>query len=103
MRELLCCIRCLFTHAPQQEIDRLTDFNLSCFTSFNKCKWLGDLLSIAWDWRLYSYFEPGHTLQMEVPTAPRPCDILSGVGRDTIPSLLFKLYQPFSGKIGWTA
>ena len=71
------------TYTPQPEIDRLTDFNFSCFTRFDKCQWLGDLLPIAWEWRLYSYFEPGHSLQMEVPTAPRPCDIpLWALGRD---------------------
>lgn len=38
---------------------------------------------MAWDWRLYSYFEPGHTLQMEVPEPPRPCDIpIWALGRD---------------------
>jgi hypothetical protein len=71
------------THTPQPEIDRLTDFNFSCFTRFSKCRWLGDLLPVAWDWRLYSYFEPGHTLQMEVPEPPRPCDIpIWALGRD---------------------
>ena len=71
------------TYTPQPEIDRLTDFNFSCFTRFSKCQWLGDLLPIAWDWRLYSYFEPGHTLQMVVPAPPRPCDIpLWALGRD---------------------
>lgn len=71
------------THTPQPEIDKLTDFDFSCFTRFGKCQWLGDLLPIAWDWRLYSYFEPGHTLQMEVPAPPRPCDIpLWALGRD---------------------
>jgi hypothetical protein len=71
------------THTPQSEINRLTDFNYSCFTRFGKCQWLGDLLPIAWDWRLYSYFEPGHTLQMEAPVPPRPCDIpLWALGRD---------------------
>jgi hypothetical protein len=71
------------TQTPQSQIDQLTDFDFSCFTRFSKCQWLGDLLPIAWDWRLYSYFEPGHTLQMEVPAPPRPCDIpLWALGRD---------------------
>jgi hypothetical protein len=71
------------THTPQAEIDRLTDFDFSCFTRFGKCQWLGDLLPVAWEWRLYSWFEPGYTLQMEVPEPPRPCDIpLWVLGRD---------------------
>jgi hypothetical protein len=71
------------THTPQSVIDQLTDFNFSCITQFGKCRWLGDLLPIAWEWRLYSYFEPGHTLQMQIPPPPRPCDIpLWALGRD---------------------
>jgi len=71
------------TRTPQPEIERLTDFDFSCFTRFGKCQYLGDLLPIAWEWRLYSYFEPGHTLQMEIPPPPRPCDIsLWALGRD---------------------
>jgi hypothetical protein len=71
------------THTPQAEIDRLTDFDFSCFTRFSKCKWLGDLLPIAWEWRLYSPFEPGHTVQMDMDPPPRPCDIpLWVLGRD---------------------
>jgi hypothetical protein len=71
------------TYTPQSEIDRLTDFDFSCFTQFGKCQWLGDLLPIAWEWRLYSFFEPGHTRQMDVPEPQRPCDIpLWALGRD---------------------
>ena len=71
------------THAPQSEIDRLTDFDFSCFTRIHKCKWLGDLLPAAWEWRLDPYFEPGRTLQMEIPSPPRPCDIsIRALGRD---------------------
>jgi hypothetical protein len=71
------------TRTPQPEIDRLTDFDFSCFTRFSKCQWLGDLLPAAWEWRLYSYFEPSRTPQMEIPTPPRPCDIpVWALGRD---------------------
>lgn len=71
------------TRTPQQEIDRLTNFDFSCFTRFSKCQWLGDLLPAAWQWRLYSHFEPGRTPQMEIPSPPRSCDIpLWALGRD---------------------
>ena len=83
MHELFWGVRFVLYHAPQSEIDRLTDFDFSCFTRIHKCKWLGDLLPAAWEWRLYSYFEPGRTLQMEIPSPPRPCDIsIRALGRD---------------------
>jgi hypothetical protein len=71
------------THAPQGQIDELTNFDFSCFTRWQSCRWLGDLLPKAWEWRLYSYFEPGRSLASEIPSPPWPCDIpLWALGRD---------------------
>jgi hypothetical protein len=71
------------TRAPQDQIARLTDFNLDCITRIRPCRWLGDLLPIAWDWRLYSEFEPGHKLMTDLPRAPRPCGVqVWTIGRD---------------------
>ncbi len=63
-----CMINCeiasinFSTRTPPAEIERLTSFNLSCFTRFNPCAELGDVLPAAKDWHLYD----------EEPSDPNP-------------------------------
>lgn len=69
------------THAPQSQIDELTNFNFSCFTRWRPCRWLGDVLPKAREWRLYG--SPDEVKQETVPSPPWPCDIpLRALGRD---------------------
>ena len=54
------------THTPPAEIERLTSYNFSCFTRFNPCMHIADLLPTAKEWHLYdSEYESG-------PTVPVP-------------------------------
>jgi hypothetical protein len=54
------------THTPPAEIERLTSYNFSCFTRFNPCMHIEDLLPAAREWHLYdSEYESG-------PTVPVP-------------------------------
>jgi hypothetical protein len=54
------------THTPSAEIERLTSYNFSCFTRFNPCMHIEDLLPVAREWHLYdSEYESG-------PTVPVP-------------------------------
>ncbi len=41
------------THTPPAEIGRLTSYNFSCFTRFNPCTEIGDLLPAAQEWHLH--------------------------------------------------
>jgi len=51
------------THTPPAEIERLTSYNFSCFTRFNPCMHVEDLLPAARDWHLYdSEYESGPTV-----------------------------------------
>lgn len=54
------------TRTPPAEIERLTSYNFSCFTQFNPCMHIADLLPAAKEWHLYdSEYESG-------PTVPVP-------------------------------
>jgi hypothetical protein len=54
------------THTPPAEIERLTSYDFSCFTRFNPCARIVDLLPAAEEWHLYdSEYEYG-------PTVPFP-------------------------------
>ncbi len=54
------------THTPPAEIERLTSYDFSCFTRFNPCMRIEDLLPAAKEWHLYdSEYESG-------PTVPVP-------------------------------
>jgi hypothetical protein len=70
------------THTPPAEIERLTSYNFSCFTRFNPCMHIEDLLPAAREWHLYdSEYESGPTVPVpkERPLAeysmpkPPPC------------------------------
>ena len=51
------------THTPPAEIERLTSYNFSCFTRFNPCMHVEDLLPAAREWHLYdSEYESGPTV-----------------------------------------
>jgi hypothetical protein len=41
------------THTPPAEIERLTSYDFSCFTRFNPCAHIEDLLPAAKEWHLY--------------------------------------------------
>jgi hypothetical protein len=41
------------THTPPAEIERLTSYDFSCFTRFNPCAEIEDLLPAAKEWHLY--------------------------------------------------
>jgi hypothetical protein len=54
------------THTPPAEIERLSSYNFSCFTRFNPCMHIEDLLPAAREWHLYdSEYESG-------PSVPVP-------------------------------
>jgi hypothetical protein len=58
------------THTPPAEIERLTSYNFSCFTRFNPCAELEDLLPAAKVWHLYKEEELRQSSLQE-----KPCDI----------------------------
>jgi hypothetical protein len=71
------------THTPPAEIERLTSYNFSCFTRFNPCMHIDDLLPAAREWHLYdSEYESGPTVPVpkerplsEYPVPkPPPCN-----------------------------
>jgi len=73
------------THTPQAEIERLTDFELSCLTNLISCERPDELLSVAREWNLRNYTDPNNQ-PPSFPQPPRkPCDIpIWALGRDTI-------------------
>lgn len=51
------------THTPPAEIERLTSYDFSCFTRFNPCARIVDLLPAAEEWHLYdSEYESSPTV-----------------------------------------
>ncbi len=58
------------THTPPAEIERLTSYDFSCFTRFNPCAEIEDLLPAAKEWHLYKEDE---LKQSSLPE--KPCDI----------------------------
>jgi hypothetical protein len=66
--EIACEIQVVYysTHTPPAEIERLTSFSFSCFTRFNPCMHIDDLLPASREWHLYdSEYESS-------PTVPVP-------------------------------
>jgi hypothetical protein len=66
--KVLCQIVSVFysTRTPPAEIERLTSYDFSCFTRFNPCARIVDLLPAAREWHLYdSEYEYS-------PTVPEP-------------------------------
>jgi hypothetical protein len=68
------------THTRPDEIDRLTSYDFSCFTRFNPCARLEELLPAAKEWQLY----PDHELtegelaaryQQDKERSERPCSV----------------------------
>jgi hypothetical protein len=55
------------THTPPAEIERLTSYNFSCFTRFNACAHIEDLLPAAREWHLYSEYESSPTVSIPPP------------------------------------
>jgi hypothetical protein len=90
-----CMINCQMgvvyysTHTPPAEIVRLTSYNFSCFTRFNPCMKIEDLLPAAREWHLYDNaydsspsvpkpppqpeFKP--SVSKQIPLPEKPCDI----------------------------
>jgi hypothetical protein len=70
--EINCQIGVVYysTHTPPAEIERLTSYDFSCFTRFNPCAELDDLLPAAKEWHLYKADE-----QQQSSLPERPCDI----------------------------
>ncbi len=54
------------THTPPSEIMRLTSYDFSCFTRFNPCAHIEDLLPAAKEWHLYD------NAYESSPTVPPP-------------------------------
>ena len=52
------------THTPPAEIERLTSYNFSCFTSFRPCAHIEDLLPESKEWHLYSKYESSPTVSI---------------------------------------
>jgi hypothetical protein len=75
------CTMCLLagvtysTLTPQPEINRLTDFDLSCITRWNACLQPRDLLPAAREWHLYDYLDADYEDPAYTPGPPGPCDI----------------------------
>jgi hypothetical protein len=71
-----CMINCQIgavyysTHTPPSEIERLTSYDLSCFTRFKPCAEIEDLLPAAKEWHLYKEDELQQSSSPE-----KPCDI----------------------------
>ena len=63
------------THTPPAEIERLTSYNFACFTRFNPCTELGDLLPLAWDWHLYPESGASSNLEKQSSLQELRCDI----------------------------
>jgi hypothetical protein len=67
-----CMINCQIgiayysTHTAPSEILRLTSYDFSCFTRFNTCAHLEDLLPVAKEWHLYDNADESS------PTVPKP-------------------------------
>ena len=56
------------THTPPAEIERLTSYDFSCFTRFNPCARIVDLLPAAEEWHLYdSKYESSPTVPVPPP------------------------------------
>ena len=70
--KILCQIGVVYysTHTPPAEIERLTSYDFSCFTRFNPCAEIEDLLPAAKEWHLY---ERRRTETSPLPA--KPCDI----------------------------
>jgi hypothetical protein len=61
------------THTPPSEIMRLTSYSFSCFTRFNPCAHIEDLLPAAKEWHLYdNAYESSPTVPKPRPLPP-PC------------------------------
>lgn len=71
------------TRTPQWQIDELTNFNFSCFTRWQPCRFLRDLYPEADRWQTMGWmFDVGRPRKMPVPTASE-CDIPGwALGRD---------------------
>jgi hypothetical protein len=74
-----CMINCQIgiayysTHTPPSEIVRLTSYDFSCFTRFNPCAHIEDLLPAAKEWHLYDdAYESSPTVPKPGPLPP-PC------------------------------
>ncbi|HZZ38590.1 MAG TPA: hypothetical protein VFE06_05620 [Acidobacteriaceae bacterium] len=78
------CLWAQVTFTPAispEELERLTDYNLSCITRFHRCVNLPDVLPIARDWHFYPTTEPPYP--EPPPPRPHPCAIpLLAVARD---------------------
>jgi hypothetical protein len=70
------------THTPPAEIERITSYNFSCFTRFNPCMQIVDLLPAAKEWHLYDNpYESSPTVMIPPPrpesslkpSPPPPC------------------------------
>ena len=68
--EILCQIVAVYysTRTPPAEIERLTSYDFSCFTRFNPCARIVDLLPAAEEWHLYdSEYEYSPTVPVPKP------------------------------------
>ena len=64
------------THTPPAEIERLTSYDFSCFTRFNPCTHIEDLLPAAKEWHLYdNAYESSPTVTKPGPLPP-PCSYI---------------------------
>ena len=63
------------THAPQEEIELLTSFDLSCLTRTFSCKMPEDLLPAARPWHIYHDDELYAIDQQSKSLPPKACDI----------------------------
>ena len=88
---ILCQVVSVYysTRTPPAEIERLTSYDFSCFTRFNPCAQIVDLLPAAKEWHLYDDpYESSPTVMIppprpefspsvpkQSPLPDKPCDI----------------------------
>jgi hypothetical protein len=63
------------THTPPAEIERLSAYDFSCFTRFNPCARIEDVLPAAREWRLYQEDDPDPPVPKPGALPKVPCNI----------------------------
>src|ERR1700722_11391696 len=85
------------THTPPAEIQRLTSYDFSCFTRFNPCTELEDLLPAAKEWHLYKEDDLKQSSSPE-----KPWDVpVWAPARDARYVLAVEALSTKMEKIGW--
>jgi hypothetical protein len=88
------------TAAPQNQIQQLTSFDLSCITRWRPCLFPEDILPAARPWHIYF---PNDRRLTELPEPPRPCEVpVWALGRDAISVLSVDVLSSTTGEGRYT-